>query len=54
MYEKSVADVEYMGGNYASAAAMYLEGARDGGEVDVQPVGEFTLRRQAGSTRDGS
>ena len=30
MYEKAVADVEYMQGNYESAAAMYLEGARDG------------------------
>ena len=30
MYEKSVADVEYMSGNYETAAKMYLEGARDG------------------------
>jgi TPR repeat protein len=30
VYEKAVADVEYMQGNYESAAAMYLEGARDG------------------------
>ena len=30
MYEKSVADVEYMSGNYTAAAEMYLEGARDG------------------------
>ena len=30
MYEKSVADVAFMEGNYEAAAAMYLEGARDG------------------------
>lgn len=30
MYEKLVADVKYLEGDYASAAEMYLEGARDG------------------------
>lgn len=30
MYEKSVADVKFLEGNYALAADMYLEGARDG------------------------
>ena len=30
MYEKSVADVAFMQGEYESAAAMYLEGARKG------------------------
>ena len=30
MYEKSVADVKFIRGEYAEAAAMYLDGARDG------------------------
>ena len=30
MYEKAVADVKFINGEYESAAAMYLEGARDG------------------------
>ncbi len=30
MYDKSVADVAYMEGDFATAAEMYLEGARDG------------------------
>lgn len=30
MFDKSVADVAYMQGDYESAAAMYLDGARDG------------------------
>ena len=30
MYEKLVADVKYLEGDYATAASMYLEGARDG------------------------
>lgn len=30
MYEKAVADVKYINGDYSAAAAMYLEGARDG------------------------
>lgn len=30
MYEKLVADVKFLEGDYATAAAMYLEGARDG------------------------
>lgn len=30
MYEKSVADVKFMEGDYETAAQMYLEGARDG------------------------
>ena len=30
MYEKSIADVAFMQGDYETAAAMYLEGARDG------------------------
>lgn len=30
MYEKSVADVKFINGDYATVAAMYLEGARDG------------------------
>ncbi len=30
MYEKLVADVKFIEGDYATAAAMYLEGARDG------------------------
>lgn len=30
MYDKSVADVEFMQGNFDTAAAMYLEGAREG------------------------
>lgn len=30
MYDKSVADVEFMQGNFDTAASMYLEGAREG------------------------
>ena len=30
MYEKSIADVAFMEGNYQAAAEMFLEGARDG------------------------
>ena len=30
MYEKSIADLAFMEGNFESAAQMYLEGARDG------------------------
>ena len=33
MYEKLKADVEFLRGNYEEAAAMYLEGARDGDAV---------------------
>lgn len=33
MYEKSVADVKFINGEYAAAAEMYLEGAREGDAV---------------------
>ena len=32
-FEKSVADVLFMNGEYERAAEMYLEGARDGEEI---------------------
>ncbi len=33
MYEKSIADVAFMEGDFSRAAEMYLEGARDGDEL---------------------
>ncbi len=51
MYEKSVADVKFINGDYATAAAMYLEGARDGDAVASFNYG-YCLRHGFGVDRD--
>lgn len=51
MYEKSVADVEFINGNYDKAASMYLEGARDGDEIASFNYG-YCLWRGYGVAKD--
>lgn len=44
MYEKSIADLAYMKGDYETAAQMYLEGARDGDVLASFNYGYCLLR----------
>lgn len=51
MYEKLVADVEFMNGNYETASEMYKEGARDGDVLAAFNYG-YCLWRGLGVTQD--
>ena len=51
MYEKSVADVKFINGEYTAAAEMYLEGAREGDAVASFNYG-YCLWHGLGTTRD--
>ncbi|MBQ8880290.1 MAG: sel1 repeat family protein [Clostridia bacterium] len=51
MYEKLVADVEYLNGNYSVAADMYHDGARDGDPVAAFNYG-YCLWRGIGVSYD--
>ena len=51
MYEKLKADVEFLDGNYVTAADMYLEGARDGESVAAFNYG-YCLWRGYGRAYD--
>ncbi len=51
MYEKSVADVKFINGEYTAAAEMYLEGAREGDAVASFNYG-YCLWQGLGTTRN--
>ena len=51
MYEKSIADVAFMEGDFSRAAEMYLEGARDGDELAAFNYG-YCLWRGLGVSYD--
>lgn len=53
MYEKSVADVKFINGEYAAAAEMYLEGAREGDAVASFNYG-YCLWQGLGTPRDST
>jgi TPR repeat protein len=53
VYEKSVADVKFINGEYAAAAEMYLEGAREGDAVASFNYG-FCLWQGLGAPRDAT